>query len=89
MSRENTGSSLWQIQEGKPHLIGCASQTLSSACKNYSVTELEMTGLLVTIGLWKAYLKRCEFDACVDHAAVVQIMKVKTESVRQNDSLQL
>ena len=36
-------------------------------------TELEMTGLLVNISLWKAYLKRCEFDACVDHAAVVQI----------------
>ena len=38
-----------------------------------------MTGLLVNIGLWKAYLKRCEYIACVDHAAVVQIMKAKTE----------
>ena len=79
MSREHTGSSLWQIQEGKPHLIGYASKMLPSACKNYSVTELEMTGLLVNIGSWKAYLKSCEFDACVDHAAAVQIMKAKTE----------
>ena len=38
-----------------------------------------MTGLLVNMGLWKAYIKRCEFDACVDHAAVVQIKKDKTE----------
>ena len=38
-----------------------------------------MTGLLVNIGLWKAYHKRCELDDCVDHAAVVQIMKAKTE----------
>ena len=38
-----------------------------------------MTGSLVNIELWKAYLKRCKFDACVDHAAVVQIMKAKTE----------
>ena len=41
-----------------------------SACKNYSTTELEMTGLLVNILLWKAYLKRCEFDAYVDYAVV-------------------
>ena len=38
-----------------------------------------MTRLLVNIGLSKAYLKMCTFHACVDHAAVVQIMKAKTE----------
>ncbi len=78
-SREHTGSSLWQIQEGTPRLLGYSSKTLPPACKNYSVTELEMTGLLVNIGIWKHLLKRCEFDAAVDHAAVVQIMKAKTE----------
>ena len=41
--------------------------------------EVEMTGLLVHTGLWKAYLKRYQFDVCVDQAAVVQIMKAKTE----------
>ena len=81
-SREHTGSSLWQIQEGKPHLIGYASKILPSACKNYSVTELEMTGLWVNIGLWKTYLKRCEFHVCVYHAAVVEIMKAKTEPAK-------
>ena len=29
---EGTGSSLWQIQEGKPRLIGYASKTLPEAC---------------------------------------------------------
>ena len=43
-SREGTGSSLWQVQEGKPRLIGFASKTLPEACTHYSVTELEMTG---------------------------------------------
>ena len=43
-SIEGTGSSLWQIQGGKPRLIGYASKTLSEACSRYSVTELEMTG---------------------------------------------
>ena len=76
---EGTGSSLWQIQGGKPKLIDYASKTLPEACSRYSVTELEMTGLLVNMNLWKNLLKHREFDAAVDHAAVAQIMKAKTE----------
>ena len=78
-SREGTGSSLWQVQEGKPCLIGYVSKTLPEACKRYSVTELEMTGLLVNMGLWKSIIRHHEFDAVVDHAAVAQIMKAKAE----------
>ena len=74
-----TGSSLWQIQEGKPKLIGYTSKTLPEACSRYSVTGLEMTGLLVNINVWKNLLKHREFDAAVDHTAVAQIMKAKTE----------
>ena len=80
-SIEGTGSSLWQIQEGKPRLIGYASQALPEACSRYSVTELEMTGLLVNMNLWKNLLKHREFDAAVDHVAMAQIMKAKTEPV--------
>ena len=78
-SVEGTGSSLWQVQEGKAKLIGYASKTLPEACSRYSVTELEMTGLLVNMNLWKNLLKHREFDAAVDHVAVTQIMKAKTE----------
>ena len=78
-SIEGMGSSLRQIQEGKPRLIGYASKTLPEACSRYSVTELEMTGLLVNMNLWKNLLKHREFDAAIDHAAVAQIMKAKTE----------
>ena len=78
-SIEGTGSSLWQIQEGKHRLIGYASKTLPKACSIYSVIELEMTGLLVNMNLWKNLLKHREFDAAVDHVAVAQIMKAKTE----------
>ena len=53
-SIEGTGSSLWQVQEGKPKLIGYAGKTLPEACSRYSVTELEMTGLLVNMNLMKA-----------------------------------
>ena len=78
-SKVGTGSSLWQYQDGKPRLIGCASKTLPEACLRYSVTELEMTGLLINMGLWKNILKHREFDAAVDHVAVTQILKAKTE----------
>ena len=78
-SREGTGSSLWQIQEDKPKLLGYASKTLPVACTRYSATELEMTGLLVNMNLWKNLLKHHEFDAAVDHVAVTQILKAKTE----------
>ena len=78
-SIEGTGSSLWQIKEGKPRLIGYANKTLPEACSRYSVTESEMTGLLVNMNLWKNLLKHREFDAAVDYVAVAQIMKAKIE----------
>ena len=74
-SIEGTGSSLWQMQEEKAKLIGYGSKTLPEACSRYTVTELEMTGLLVNMNLWKNLLKHREFDAAVDHVAVAQIMK--------------
>ena len=72
-------TSMWQMQEGKARLIGYASKTLPEVCSRYSVTELEMTGLLVNMNLWKNQLKHRKFDAAVDHVAVAQIMKAKTE----------
>ena len=77
-SRTHTGSSLWQIQEGKPKLIGYASKSLLAPAANYSVTELEMTGMAVNIHLWRHLLHRVEFDCAVDHRAIPYIMKAKS-----------
>ena len=76
-SRTRTGSSLWQIQEGKPRLIGYAGKSLPALALNYSVTELEMTGMAVNIHLWRHLLHRVEFDCAVDHRAIPYIMKAK------------
>ena len=75
--QKHTGSSLWQVQDGKPRLVGYASKTLPEACMNYSVTEIEMTGLALNIHLWKHFLLRVEFDCAVDHRALPYIMKSK------------
>ena len=58
-------------------LLGYASKSLPDACQNYSVTELEMTGLVINIHLWKHLLLRVEFDCTVDHRALPYIMKSK------------
>ena len=76
-SKTHTGSSLWQMQDGKPRLLGYASKSLPDVCKNYSITELEMTGLAINIHLWKHLLLRVEFDCAVDHRALPYIMKSK------------
>ena len=60
-----------------PRLLGYASKSLPDACQNYSVTELEMTGLVINIHLWKHLLLTVEFDCAVYHRALPYIMKSK------------
>ena len=48
-SKYTTGSTLYQIQNGKPKLIAYASKRLPEAAKNYSITELEMCRLAINI----------------------------------------
>ena len=76
-SKTHTGSSLLQVQDGKPRLVGYASKYLPEACMTYSVTELERTGLALNIQLWKHLLLRVEFDCAVDHRVLPYIMKSK------------
>ena len=76
-SKTHAGSSLWQIQQAKPRLIGFASKKLPEACKNYSITELEMTGLLYNMKLWQWYLGKKNFDAIVDHKCIPYILQSK------------
>ena len=75
-SKTHAGSALWQIQNGKPRLIGYGSKSLPKACANYGITELEMTGLMYML-TWKFWLGKKDFDAAVDHAAIPHIMKAK------------
>ena len=48
-SKFATGSMQYQIQNGKPKLIAYASKRLPEAAKNYSITELELCGLVIKI----------------------------------------
>ena len=78
-SKLATGSALYQVQEGKPKLIAYVSKRMPEAAKNYSITKFEMCGLAINIASFAHLLKRVDFDAVVDHLAIMQIMKSKTE----------
>ena len=72
-------SALYQIQNGKPKVIAYVSKGLPGAAKNYSTTELEMCGIDINILSFAHLLKKVDFDAIVDHLALVHILKSKVK----------
>ena len=73
------GSTLYQIQNGKPKFITYASKRLPETACNYSITELEMCGLAINIASFAHLLRKVDFDAVVDHLAIMHIMRSKVE----------
>ena len=65
-SKYAMGSTLYQIQNGKPKLIAYASKRLTEAACNYSITELEMCGFMINIAGFAHLLRKLDFDAVVD-----------------------
>ena len=49
MSKFAMGSTLYQIQNGKPKLISYVSKRLPEAARNYSITEFELCSLAINI----------------------------------------
>ncbi|KAK6178667.1 hypothetical protein SNE40_011194 [Patella caerulea] len=82
-SRSATGSYLTQVINGKERILGYYSKKLPPACANYSVTELEMFGLLINITHFQYLLQGVEFTAVVDHSAIVHILSSKKEPCTQ------
>ena len=84
-SKFATGSTLYQIQNGKPKLITYASKRLPEAAKSYSITELELCGLAINIASFSHLLKRVNFDAIVNHLVLTHIIKSKMEPAELKD----
>ena len=79
-SREGTGGTLLQKQRDEWVVIGYHSKRLPKSAKNFSVTELELTGLLVNIHGFMQLLRNRYFEVLVDHKAIEYMIKSKTES---------
>ena len=79
-SREGVGGTLLQKQGDEWVVIGYHSKRLPKLAKNFSVTELELTGLLVNIHGFMQLLHNRYFKVLVDHKAIKYMIKSKTES---------
>ena len=74
------GGTLLQEQGNKWVVIGYHSKRLPKSAKNFGVTELELTGLLVNIHGFMQLLCNRYFEVLVDHKAIEYMIKSKTES---------
>ena len=79
-SQEGVGSTLLQKQGNEWVVIGYHSKRLPPSTKNFGVTELELTGLLVSIHGFMQSLCNRYFEVLVDHKAIEYMIKSKTES---------
>ena len=57
--------------------MGYNSKKLPSAAQNYSVTELELFGLVVNIYAFRQLLTYVYFEVFCDHSAIAQILNGK------------
>ena len=74
------GGTLLQKQGDEWVVIGYHSKRLPKSAKNFGVTELELTGLLVNIHGFMQLLCNRYFEVLVDHKAIEYMIKRKTES---------
>ena len=79
-SREGMGGTLLQKQGDEWVVIGYHSKRLLKSAKNFGVTELELTGLLVNIHGFMQLLRNRYFEVLVDHTVIEYMIKSKTES---------
>ena len=79
-SRGGMGGTLLQKQGDEWVVIGYHSKRLPKSAKNFGVTELEFTGLLVNIHGFMQLLHNRYFKVLVDHKAIEHMIKSKTES---------
>ena len=77
---EGMGGTLLQKQGDEWVVIGYHSKRLPKSARNFGVTELELTGLLVNVHDFMQLLCNRYFEVLVDHKAIEYMIKSKTES---------
>ena len=74
------GGTLLQKQGDEWVVIGYHSKRLPKSAKNFGITKLELTGLLVNIHGFMQLLCNRYFQVLVDHKAIEYMVKSKTKS---------
>ena len=78
-SKVGCGAALYQKQRGRNHLVPYYSKRLPEAVANYSISELELTGVMANVAAFKHLLRNTNFHVYCDHSALVHILKAKRE----------
>ena len=73
------GATLYQKIDGQYRVVAYYSKKLPEAVKRYSISELELTGILANISAFKHILRNVNFTVYCDHSALVHIIKAKRE----------
>ena len=79
-SRDGVGGNLLQKQGDEWVIISYHSKRLPKSAKNFGVTELELTRLLVNIHSFMQLLRNQYFEVLVDHKVIEYMIQSKTES---------
>ena len=79
-SKVGCGAALYQKQRGRYHLVAYYSKRLPEAVANYSISELELTGVMANVAAFKHLLRNANFHVYCDHSALVHILKAKRET---------
>ena len=72
-----TGAALCQFQDNNSYIVGYNSKKLPEAAKNYSITELELFGLVINIHAFRQLLSHVYFECFCDHSAITYILTSK------------
>ena len=78
-STTGCGAALYQEQKGRYRLVAYYSKKLPDAVKRYSISELELTGVLANVSAFKHILRNANFTVYCDHSALVHIIQAKRE----------
>ena len=77
--KEGCGGALYQNIKQMYRLVSYCPKKLPEAVQRYSISELELTGLLANISTFKHILKNATFDVYCDHSALVHIINSKKD----------
>lgn len=82
-SKIATGGVLYQAQGpyNKKYIVGYNSKKLPAAARNYSITELELFGLVINVHAFKEQLTGIYFECYCDHSALTYILNSKKRIV--------
>ena len=72
-----TGAALYQFQDNNYYIVGYNSKKLPEAAKNYSITELELFGLVINIHAFRQLLSHVYFECFCGHSAITYILTSK------------